>query len=51
MRFATVLVIAAGLCAWSGDVRAHGSAATDRVALEAVVYHVTGGGDDWTATG
>ena len=41
-----MLAIAAGLYAWSGDVRAQGTAATDRAALEAV-YRATGG-DDWT---
>ena len=46
MRFLTVSALAAGLCAWTGDVRAQGSAATDRAALEAV-YRATGGGD-WT---
>ena len=46
MRFLTVSALAAGLCAWSGEVRAQGSAATDRAALEAV-YRATGG-DHWT---
>ena len=46
MRFFTVFALAAGLCAWTGDVRAQGSAATDRAALEAV-YRATSG-DDWT---
>ena len=46
MRFLTVSALVAGLCAWTGDVRAQGSAATDRAALVAV-YRATSG-DDWT---
>ena len=46
MRFLTVSVLVAGLCVWTGDVRAQGSAETDRAALEAV-YHATGGAG-WT---
>ena len=46
MRVLTVSVLAAGLCAWTGDVRAQESPETDRAALVAV-YHATGG-DDWT---
>ena len=46
MRFLTVSVLVAGLCAWTGDIRAQGSAETDRAALVAV-YQATGG-DDWT---
>ena len=46
MRFLAVFALAAGLCAWTGDVRAHGSAETDRAALVAV--HRTTGGDGWT---
>ena len=46
VRFLAVFTLAAGLCAWTGDARAHGSAETDRAALVAV-YRATGG-DDWT---
>ena len=41
-----MFAIATGLCAWTGNARAQGSAESDRAALEAV-YRATGG-DDWT---
>ncbi len=46
MRFLAVLAIATGLCTWTGDVRAQGSAESDRAALEAI-YRATGG-NNWT---
>ena len=46
MRFLAAFALAAGLCAWTGDARAQGSAETDRAALVAV-YRATGG-NDWT---
>ena len=49
MRFLAVFALTIGLCAWTGDVCAQGSAETDRAALEAV-YRATRG-DDWTANG
>ena len=47
MKFLAVFALTIGLCAWTGDVRAQGSAETDRAALEAV-YRATRGAD-WTA--
>ena len=44
--FLSLFVLAIGLCAWTGDARAQGSAVTDRMALEAV-YRATGG-ENWT---
>ena len=41
-----MFAIATGLCAWTGNARAQGSAESDRAALVAV-YRATGG-DDWT---
>ena len=46
MRFLAVLAIATGLYTWTGDVRAQGSAESDRAALEAI-YRATGG-NNWT---
>ena len=46
MRFLAAFALAAGLCAWTGDARAQGSAETDRAALVAV-YRATSG-NDWT---